>query len=71
LVFETGTEISGAIFDSDGADQLGFCGTIESYAQLHQVPMLTFEKGQRKDDMVAPYIKQVAGQEGIVLIGKA
>jgi hypothetical protein len=48
-----------------------FVAAIESYAQLHQVPVLTFEKGQRKDDVVAPYIKQAAGQEGIVLIGKA
>ena len=33
--------------------------------------MLTFAKGQRKDDVVAPYLKQAAGREGIVLIGKA
>jgi hypothetical protein len=44
---------------------------IETYAKVHQVPVLTFEKGQRKDDVVAPYLKQAAGQEGIVLIGKA
>ena len=48
-----------------------FVAAIESYAQLHQVAVLRFEKGQRKDDVVAPYIKQAAGQEGIVLIGKA
>ena len=48
-----------------------FVEAIESYAKTHQVPVLTFEKGQRKDDVVAPYIKQAAGREGIVLIGKA
>jgi hypothetical protein len=48
-----------------------FIEAIESYAKMHQVPLLTFEKGQRKEDVVAPYIKQAAGQEGIVLIGKA
>jgi hypothetical protein len=48
-----------------------FVEAIETYAQRHQVPMLSFEKGQRKDDVVAPYIRQAAGQEGIVLIGKA
>lgn len=48
-----------------------FVEAIETYAKMHQVPLLTFEKGKRKDDMVAPYIKQAAGQEGIVLIGKA
>jgi len=48
-----------------------FVEAIESYAQTYQVPLLTFEKGQRKDDVVAPYLRQAAGQEGIVLIGKA
>jgi hypothetical protein len=48
-----------------------FVAAIEIYAKEHQIPMLTFEKGQRKDDVVAPYIKQAAGREGIVLIGKA
>jgi hypothetical protein len=44
---------------------------IEDYAQAHQVPMVTFTKGQRKDEVVAPYVAQAAGREGIVLIGKA
>lgn len=35
---------------------------IESYAQAHQIPLLTFAKGQRKDDLVAPYLKQAAGR---------
>jgi len=48
-----------------------FVDAIETYAKVHQIPMLTFEKGQRKDDVVAPYIRQAAGVEGIVLIGKA
>jgi hypothetical protein len=48
-----------------------FVEAIEAYAHTRQLPMLTFEKGQRKDDIVAPYVKQAAGQEGILLIGKA
>ncbi len=48
-----------------------FVAAIEAYAQAHRVPVLTFEKGQRKDAMVAPYVARAAGQEGIVLIGKA
>ena len=48
-----------------------FVEAIESYAQKQQVPVLRFEKGQRKDDVVAPYIKQAADREGIILIGKA
>src|SRR3972149_494816 len=48
-----------------------FVAAIERYAKAHQIPMLTFEKGQRKDDVVAPYLRRAAGQEGIVVIGKA
>ena len=48
-----------------------FVEAIGAYAQKHQVPVLTFEKGQRKDDVVAPYVAGAAGREGIVLIGKA
>jgi len=48
-----------------------FVAAIETYAKAHQIPMLTFEKGQRKDDVVAPYLRRAAGQEGMVLIGKA
>jgi hypothetical protein len=33
--------------------------------------MLTFEKGQRKDDVVASYVARAVGQNTIVLIGKA
>ena len=48
-----------------------FVAAIDMYAHKHQVPVLTFEKGQRKDDVVAPYVARAAGREGIVLIGKA
>ena len=48
-----------------------FVEAIEAYAQRHRVPVLMFEKGQRKDDVVAPYVARTAGREGIVLIGKA
>ena len=48
-----------------------FVEAIERYVEKHQLPLLTFEKGQRKDEVVAPYLKAAAGQEGIVLVGKA
>jgi hypothetical protein len=48
-----------------------FVEAIEAYTHEHQIPLLTFGKGERKDDVVAPYIRQAAGREGIVLIGKA
>ena len=34
-----------------------FVEAIENYAKIHQVPWLTFEKGQRKEDVVRPYIR--------------
>jgi hypothetical protein len=48
-----------------------FVEAIEAYAQDRQIPILSFGKGERKDDVVAPYLKRAAGREGIVLIGKA
>ena len=48
-----------------------FVEAIERYIQKHQLPLLAFEKGQRKDDLVAPYVKRAAGREGIILVGKA
>jgi hypothetical protein len=48
-----------------------FVEAIETYAKGHQIPLLTFAKGQRKDDVVAPYLRLAAGRERIVLIGKA
>ena len=48
-----------------------FVAAIEVYAQLHEVPVLTFEKGRRKEEIVAPYVAAAVGQDRIVLIGKA
>ncbi|MBI5568190.1 MAG: hypothetical protein HY870_25070 [Chloroflexi bacterium] len=48
-----------------------FVAAIEAYAQAQGVPVLTFEKGQRKDELVAPYVAGAVGQDRIVLIGKA
>ena len=48
-----------------------FVAAIDAYAQQHHVPVLTFEKGQRKDDVVAPYVTRAAGQDQVVLIGRA
>ncbi|MGQ0602358.1 MAG: hypothetical protein ACT4QE_11780 [Anaerolineales bacterium] len=48
-----------------------FVAAIETQAQTHQAPVLTFAKGQRKDDVGAPDVARAAGQDRIVLIGKA
>lgn len=44
---------------------------IEAFAQQHNVPLIPFEKKQRKDDVAAEYRASFQGREGIYLIGKA
>jgi hypothetical protein len=41
------------------------------FAQRHRVPLIAFEPGQRKDDVVAGYRQRAAAHEGIVVIGVA
>lgn len=48
-----------------------FVESIERYAQDHQVPMITFSKGQRKDDIAHQRRTAFAQDEGVVFIGKA
>ena len=49
----------------------GFVALIESYAEAYGVPLITFEKGARKDDVVKPYFAGFKGEEGVVVVGKA
>ena len=48
-----------------------FLRTIEQYADRHGVPIIRFEKGQRKEDLAAEYRKRSDGSEGLLFIGKA
>ena len=48
-----------------------FVAKLEAYAREHQIPLLTFEKGQRKDDLARAFLAQHRGGEGVVFIGKA
>ncbi|MBL8228740.1 MAG: hypothetical protein JNL98_09700 [Bryobacterales bacterium] len=48
-----------------------FVASMEQFAKKQNMPMLTFEKGQRKDDVAAAYRRQFEGQEGVLFIGKA
>jgi len=50
---------------------LRFLKNIDDYANKHDVPMISFEKGQRKEDLAAEYLEQSDGREGILFIGKA
>jgi hypothetical protein len=48
-----------------------FVGAIERFAVTEGVDLVTFEKGQRKDDVAQQYLAAFTGDEGILFIGKA
>lgn len=48
-----------------------FIAAVEDFVEREQIPMLTFTKGQRKDDIAKEHHAQFRGTEGIVFVGKA
>jgi hypothetical protein len=48
-----------------------FIQKLEMFAQDRGLDIVTFEKGQRKDDVAAEYRKRFSGREGVLFIGKA
>jgi hypothetical protein len=48
-----------------------FLAKLEAYARQHDVPILTFAKGQRKDDVAKEHLAKFRPPEGVVFIGKA
>jgi len=48
-----------------------FVGSIEQFAKDNRIPLITFEKGQRKDDFAKQQRKKFQRPEGVVFIGKA
>ena len=48
-----------------------FVGKIEAFAAAEQIPLITFAKGERKDDIAAGYRAKFTAEEGVVFIGKA
>jgi hypothetical protein len=49
----------------------GFIAALERFARTQGVPLFTFTKGQRKDEVAAQYRAQFQGEEGVLFIGKA
>lgn len=45
--------------------------TVKRFAEQQEIPMIQFERGQRKDDIAATYREQFTGHEGVYLIGVA
>ena len=48
-----------------------FVANLESFAKSRQIPVITFQKGQRKDDIAKRYHAEFSQAEGVVFIGKA
>lgn len=48
-----------------------FVAALEDFAARHEIPLVPFEKGQRKDTVMAEHLRHFAPDEGVVFIGKA
>src|SRR5215813_6102828 len=48
-----------------------FVAKLENFVAEHQVPLVQFCKGQRKDAVMAEHLRRFAHDEGIVFVGKA
>jgi len=48
-----------------------FVSRLEEYAHQQGVPVIRFEKGQRKDDVAQEYLARFKGTQGLLFIGKA
>jgi hypothetical protein len=48
-----------------------FIEAIETFVTQHRLPMITFEKGQRKDEVMAEHLGRFTAAEGVLFVGKA
>src|ERR1700694_1015869 len=49
----------------------GFVKAIDHFVAQEGIDLVTFEKGQRKDDVAQQYLAAFKGEEGVLFIGKA
>jgi len=48
-----------------------FVGAIEAFVAEHALSLISFEKGQRKDAVMAQHLARFPGDEGLLFVGKA
>ena len=48
-----------------------FVATLERFVAMQGIDLVTFEKGQRKDDVAQQYLAAFDGDEGVLFVGKA
>ena len=49
----------------------GFVAMLEDFVARHGIPLVQFEKGQRKDTVMAEHLRRFTREEGVVFVGKA
>jgi hypothetical protein len=48
-----------------------FVKAVEQFVRQHQIPMVSFQKGQRKDELAAQMRARFPQRDGVVFVGKA
>ena len=48
-----------------------FVAKLEGYVAEHEIPLVQFRKGQRKDTVMAEHLRKFDKEEGVVFVGKA
>ena len=48
-----------------------FVEAITRFVETEEIDLVTFEKGQRKDDVAQQYLARFNGEEGVLFVGKA
>jgi hypothetical protein len=48
-----------------------FVASIHRFCRDHEVPMVDFARGQRKDDVAKKHLARFTGEEGVLFIGRA
>jgi hypothetical protein len=48
-----------------------FVAKLEDFVARHEIPLVQFRKGQRKDTVMAEHLRKFEQEEGVVFVGKA
>ena len=48
-----------------------FVAAVERFVRARRLPLLSFAKHQRKDDVAREYLARFKGKEGVLFVGKA
>jgi len=48
-----------------------FVAALEDFVVRHELPLVQFERGQRKDTVMAEHLQRFGREEGVVFVGKA